>query len=128
MGSRGGVFRRPGFGGQSKERRKEGKKGKGRIRAGRQMSSYAESAAVLSGESIESIQREKKRAREGKRERERERERGSDRATPAQLAPPRCKCTCTSYALRLGSYPRAPVGSRFQLPIGIGGIGIGIGI
>ena len=75
MGSRGGVFRRPGFGGQSKERRKDGKKGQGRIRAGRQMSSYAESAAVLSGESIESIQREKKRAREGKRERERERER-----------------------------------------------------
>lgn len=64
---------------------------------------------------------ERKSGREKEMGRERERE---DRATPAQLAPPRCKCTCTSYAPRLVSL-RA---GRFQLPIGIGGIGIGIGI
>ena len=57
---------------RKKEGRKERKEREG---SGPEDKCLPTSAAVLSGESIESIQREKKRAREGKRERERERER-----------------------------------------------------
>ena len=97
------------------------KERKGRIRAGRQMSSYSESAAVLSGESIESIQREKKRAREGDGERERERE----RIAPRRHNWPRQDASARARRMHLDSYPCAPVGSSCRSGSGESGSGLG---
>lgn len=110
----------------------DNRKKEGKIRARRQMSSYAE-PCVLSGESIESIHREKKKEKARKRKgmaeegvgREKGREGESHRAgtTGHQDASARAR------RVHRLEYTTVLVGSStFQLPIEIGGIGIGIGI